>query len=210
MVDEITQTDLYLFDPAAPKPQPASSRIPLPSASTHFTIKLKDPKRSYSKKTKHVPRMSDTFVRSFQSVSPTENPAAAPSPSASQDTTGYDIRVESSTQSSPVKSVGRSFAALSSPAKSFDAEPTFPGSPAAAEFVSAEGPKVQPQPAGSPFPEARPPPPDGIYAIALNFLNGPIAECLELDSDKQDRNESLLMDMNSKWLDDLSSQFSRL
>jgi hypothetical protein len=43
-------------------------------------------------------------------------------------------------------------------------------------------PHNRPSPArSSPFPESAPPPADGIYAIAVNFLNGPTIKCLEYD-----------------------------
>jgi hypothetical protein len=192
MIDEITQTDLYLMDPSAPRTVEITSKIPL--SSSKFTIQLEESKHKLTKKRQFVPRASDSFSHAGQ---------VAKQEKVQLDRTVDSIRIDSFTQSSPIKTVTTPSSIMSSPVKEFDVakEMGFGASPKSAFFQLGQRNYLAAQ--SSPFPESRPPPLNGVYSIAHNFLNGPIVQSLDFLNGAT--NEFFY---DSKWLDDLSSQFT--
>jgi hypothetical protein len=85
---------------------------------------------------------------------------------------------------------------------------TFPSTPSAQENQKLASPTKS---ISSPFPEKIPPPLDGVYALATNFLNGPIVQLLDIDHGNTTFTiaESLLLDSKSFWLDEAIASISQ-
>jgi hypothetical protein len=220
MVDENTQTDDALlpldFHPIEHRKPPLASKIPILASYSGFMggaiAATSSDHATATSISKVAPKSSSRVVKKF-----VPRVSAANSKKATPVLTEYvppyttsSIQTELSSRR-PEENLSYLASSLKEAVEMPLETKTFPSTPSAKLEQENQKLASPTKSISSPFPEKIPPPLDGVYSLATNFLNGPIVQLLDIDHGNTTFTiaESLLLDSKSFWLDDAIASISQ-